>query len=99
MINRSSLLRTVSQKCTENRGLKTLLSANWYGSLDQVLFPLDAQFYDDGEYRNQLARATNMKELYHVIREQTDDMFDILSLEYVIYTPGRGTGWEEPKEA
>jgi len=79
--------------------LKTLLSANWYASLDQVLFPLDAQFYDDGEYRNQLARATNMKELYHVIREQTDDMFDILSLEYVFYTPGRGAGWEDPKEA
>jgi hypothetical protein len=78
--------------------LKTLLSANWYGTLDQVLFPLDVQFYDDGEYRDRLSRATTMKDLYHVIREQTDDMLDILSLEYVFYTPGRGTGWEEPKE-
>jgi hypothetical protein len=79
--------------------LKTLLSANWYGTLDQVLFPLDVQFYDDGEYRDRLSRAATMKDLYHVIREQTDDMFDILSLEYVFYTPGRGAGWEEPKEA
>ena len=102
MINRvHPLLRTenIGEMYKKIITLKTLLSANWYGSLDQVLFPLDVHFYDDGEYRDRLSRATNMKELYHVIREQTDDMFDILSLEYVFYTPGRGSGWEEPKEA
>lgn len=102
MINRvHPLLRTdnIGEMYKKIVTLKTLLSANWYGSLDQVLFPLDVQFYDDAEYRHRLSRATNMKELYHVIREQTDDLFDILSLEYVFYTPGRGAGWEEPKEA
>ena len=102
MINRiHPLLRTenIGEMYKKIMTLKTLLSANWYGSLDQVLFPLGVHFYDDGEYRDRLSRATNMKELYHVIREQTDDMFDILSLEYVFYTPGRGAGWEEPKEA
>ncbi len=102
MINRvHPLLRTenIAEMYKKIVTLKTLLSANWYGSLDQVLFPLDMHFYDDGEYRDRLSRATNMKELYHVIREQTDDMFDILSLEYVFYTPGRSVRWEEPKEA
>jgi hypothetical protein len=102
MINRvHPLLRTenIAEMYKKIVTLKTLLSANWYGSLDQVLFPLDVHFYDDGEYRDRLSRATTMKDLYHVIREQTDDMFDILSLEYVFYTPGRGAGWEEPKEA
>lgn len=102
MINRvHPLLRTenIGEMYKKITTLKTLLSANWYGSLDQVLLPLDVHFYDDGEYRDQLSRATSMKELYHVIKERTDDMFDILSLEYVFYTPGRGTGWEEPKEA
>ena len=102
MINRvHPLLRTdnIAEMYKKIVTLKTLLSANWYGSLDQVLFPLDIQFYDDAEYRHRLSHAANMKELYHVIREQTDDLFDILSLEYVFYTPGRGTGREEPKEA
>jgi hypothetical protein len=102
MINRvHPLLRTddLAEMYKKIVTLKTLLSANWYGTLDQVLFPLDVQFYDDGEYRDRLSRAATMKDLYHVIREQTDEMFDILSLEYVFYTPGRGTGWEEPKEA
>ena len=102
MINRvHPLLRTesIGEMYKKVITLKALLSANWYGSLDQVLFPLDTQFYNDGEYRNRLSQATNMKELCHVIREQTDDMFDILSLEYVFYAPARGTGWEEPKEA
>ena len=102
MINRvHPLLRTdnIGEMYKKIITLKTLLCANWYGSLDQVLFPLDIQFYDDGEYRDRLSCATNMKELYHLIREQTDEMFDILSLEYVFYTPGRGAGWEEPKEA
>jgi len=102
MINRvHPLLRTdnIGEMYKKIVTLKTLLAANWYGSLDQVLFPLDVQFYDDADYRDRLSRAANMKDLYRVIREQTDDLFDILSLEYVFYAPGRGPGWEEPKEA
>jgi hypothetical protein len=31
-----------------------------------------------------------MKELYEAIRRGTDEMFDILSLEYVFYCPNLG---------
>lgn len=31
-----------------------------------------------------------MKQLYGFIREGIDDMFDILSVEYAFYSPGRG---------
>lgn len=70
--------------------LKALLGMNWYGSMDQVLLPLDAQFHNDTEYRGSLARAPAMKELYSLIKEGTEEMFEILSHEYTFYTPGRG---------
>jgi len=62
---------------------------NWYGPIDQVLFPLDIQFYNELEYRQVLTETKEMSLLYRVIREATDEMFDILSLEYCFYTPGR----------
>ena len=77
--------------------MKGLLGINWYGTMDQVLLPLDERLYDHSEYREILAEAGSMKALYRAIREGTDTMFAILSREYVFYTPGRG-GHDHVKE-
>jgi len=84
---RTDLIRDMYKKVIL---LKNELNINWYGELDQVLFPLDEQYYSAVEYRQTLSSARSMKELYHLIREGIDEMFDILSLEYVFYSPGRG---------
>jgi hypothetical protein len=92
MINRTNpLLRTILIRDMYQKvmTLKGVLNMNWYGSIDQVLFPLDSTHYNDFEYKEALSRARTMKELYHIIRQGTDEMFDILSLEYVFYAPGR----------
>jgi hypothetical protein len=85
------LLRTAAIKKMYGKitTLKALLELNWYGSMDQVLLPLDVQFRNDSEYRGSLAGASSMKELYGLIKEGTDEMFDILSHEYTFYTPGK----------
>jgi len=54
------------------------------------LLPIDYQFYDDLAYRSSIRRAGSMKELYRAIKSGTDEMFDILSLEYVFYCPWIG---------
>ena len=93
MINRTNaLLRTdlIRDMYRKVMTLKNILDMNWYGSLDQVFLPLDTVYFDDSEYKEALGKATTMKKLYRTIREGTDDMFDILSFEYVFYTPGRG---------
>jgi hypothetical protein len=69
--------------------LRTILGVNWYGPIDHVLFPLDNQFFNELEYRQALTEAKEMSLLYRVIREGTEEMFDILSLEYCFYAPGR----------
>jgi hypothetical protein len=84
---RTDLIRDMYKKVIL---LKNELNINWYGELDQVLFPLGEQYYSAVEYRQTLSSARSMKELYHLIREAIDEMFDILSLEYVFYSPGRG---------
>jgi hypothetical protein len=84
---RTDLIRDMYKKVNL---LKNELGINWYGELDQVLFPLDEQYYSAVEYRQALSSARSMKDLYHLIREAMDEMFDILSLEYVFYSPGRG---------
>ncbi len=84
---RTDLIRDMYNKV---KTLKSLLNANWYGTIDRVLFPIDARFYTDLEYREKLSGAGTMKELYGLIREGSGEMFDILSLEYVFYAPGRG---------
>lgn len=84
---RTDLIGDIYQKVFT---LKKILNVNWYNHMDQVLFPLDSRFYNHLDYRGRLSRAKTMKEFYHLIREGTDEMFDILSLEYVFYTPGRG---------
>jgi hypothetical protein len=93
MINRTNaLLRTdlIRDMYRKVMTLKNVLNMNWYGSLDQVFLPLDTAYFDDSEYKEALGKATTMKELYRTIRDGTDNMFDILSFEYVFYTPGRG---------
>jgi hypothetical protein len=86
-ILRTECLRDVYRKTLT---LKSLLDVNWYGSIDHVLLPLDTLFFNDVEYRANLFRAGTLKELFHSIREGTEEMFDILALEYCFYAHGRG---------
>jgi hypothetical protein len=93
MINRvAPLLRTDVIKDIYKKAmtLKTLLNITWYSAFDQVLLPLDSQFFNEYEYRNKITGASSAQELYGLIREGTDEMFDILALEYTFYTPARG---------
>jgi hypothetical protein len=85
------LLRTgaIKEMYSKITTLKAVLEMNWYGSMDQVLLPLDTQFHYDAEYRGSLASASSMKELYRRIKEETEEMFEILSHEYTFYTPGK----------
>ncbi|MBW1816767.1 MAG: hypothetical protein JRJ60_06355 [Deltaproteobacteria bacterium] len=84
---RTDLLRDMYKKVFH---LKQKLEIRWYGPLDQVLLPIDSQFHNEQEYRSALNRAVSMKKLYEVIKTGTEDMFDILSLEYVFYCPNTG---------
>jgi hypothetical protein len=86
-ILRTDLLRAMYKKVLE---MKEVLNVHWYGPLDQVLFPIASQFYDETRYRHALNCAHSLKTLYHAIRNGTDEMFDILSLKYVFYCPGLG---------
>ena len=93
MINQvSPLLRTnrIEDIYKKVLTLKKILNVKWYGHLDQVHVPIDTELYNHLEYRERLSRANSMKEFYRLIREGTDEMFDILSFEYVFYTPGKG---------
>ena len=93
MINRvAPLLRTevIKDLYRKVMTLKAFLNMTWYSSFDQVLFPLDFEFFNEYEYRNRLSEASSAHELYCLIREGTDEMFDILALEYTLYTPARG---------
>jgi hypothetical protein len=85
-ILRTDLIRDLYKRVMD---LRNALKVSWCGPLDQVLFPLDVQFHNEIEYREKLSTARTMKTLYQRIRESTREMFDILSLEYVFYTPGR----------
>ena len=93
MINQvNPLLRTdhIGPMYSKVTTLKRVLAVSWYGPLDQVLFPIDSRFYSLHKYRDGLSRAVTMKELYRLIREGTDEMFDILSERYIFFTPGEG---------
>jgi hypothetical protein len=70
--------------------MKEALNVHWHGNLDQVLLPIDLEYFDDISYRTSLTKAETMKELYRAIREGTDEMFDILSLEYAFFSPWMG---------
>ncbi|MBW2204675.1 MAG: hypothetical protein JRF52_11445, partial [Deltaproteobacteria bacterium] len=86
-ILRTDLLRAMYKKVF---AMKEALNIHWHGTLDQVLFPIDYQFYDELAYRSSIREAGTLKELYQAIKRGTDEMFDILSLEYVFYCPWIG---------
>jgi hypothetical protein len=83
---RTGLIHELYQKVMT---LRSILGVNWYGPIDHVLFPIDIQFFNEIEYRQVVAEARELSLLYQVIREGTDEMFDILSLEYCFYAPSR----------
>jgi hypothetical protein len=83
-ILRTDLLRAMYKKVFS---MKEELNIHWYGPVDQVLLPIDSQYFKEFEYRAHLEKACTMKELYRTIRKGTDEMFDILSFEYVFYRP------------
>ena len=86
-ILRTDLLRDMYKKVF---ALKAELNVRWYGTIDQVLLPIDPWFFSEAEYRASLRNAETMQKLYQGIRTGTDEMFDILALEYVFYCPGVG---------
>lgn len=93
MINQiNPLLRTdsINDLYRKVMTLKQTLNVNWFGTLDQVLLPLDAGYYNFDAYKNTLSEATTLQDLYGAIREGCGDMFAVLSVEYVFYTPGMG---------
>jgi hypothetical protein len=93
MINQiNPLLRTdsINDLYKKVLTLKQTLNATWFGAIDQVLFPIDAGFYNFDAYRNTLNKASSLPDLYRAIREGCEDMFAILCVEYVFYTPGMG---------
>jgi len=86
-ILRTDLLRAMYKKVF---AMKEEFNIHWHGTLDQVLFPIDYRFYDHLAYRSSIRRAQTMKELYRAIKRGTDEMFNILSLEYIFYCPWIG---------
>ena len=90
MINRTSpvlrtdLLRAMYKNVFER---KAALNVHWYGPLDQVLLPIESRFYDQSRYGATLNDAPTMKALYQAVRQGTDEMFDVLSFNYVFYCP------------
>jgi hypothetical protein len=86
-ILRTDILRSMYKEVFK---LKAELNIHWHGPFNQVLLPIESRFYNELEYRQSLNRAKTLKGLYQVIREGTDEMFDILALEYVFYFPGVG---------
>jgi hypothetical protein len=84
---RTDILRAMYKKVF---AMKADFNIHWHGSLDQVLLPIDSRFYDEGAYRSTIRRAATLKALYRTIREGTDEMFDILSHEYIFFYPSVG---------
>ena len=90
MINQvSPILRTVLLRDMYKKIflMKKDLGITWRGPLDQVLLPIDPEFFSLEQYQAALRAATTMKGLYEEIRKGTEEMFDILSLKYVFYLP------------
>ena len=85
-ILRTDLIRDVFNRINES---KRRYALNWYGPLDQVLFPIDSHLYDISTYHAMIRQAGSLKELYTTIKEETEEMFLILSKEYTFYCPGK----------
>ncbi len=86
-ILRTDLIRSMYKEVFK---MREALKIHWYGPITQILLPIDSLFYNEFEYKASLTGADTMKDLYLAIREGTDEMFDILSLEYVFYCPSVG---------
>ncbi|MDY6881457.1 MAG: hypothetical protein V2J25_05115 [Desulfatiglans sp.] len=86
-ILRTDILRAMYKKIFL---MKEELNVRWYGPLDDILLPIEPGSYDKSEYAATLASANTLKELYQAIRRGTDEMFDVLSNEYVFFCPGGG---------
>ena len=86
-ILRTDLIRAIYKKVFL---MKRELNIHWYGSLDQLLLPIDPQFFNEEEYKYSLNNADTLEALYQAIRHGIDSMFEILSLEYVFYCPSVG---------
>ena len=86
-ILRTALLRGMYKKIF---AMKEALKVHWYGPVDQVLLPVDAQFFNEFEYRSSLKTARTLKDLYAAIKKGTEEMFDVLSKAYVFYCPRVG---------
>jgi len=90
---RTDILRSMYKKVFS---MKKELNLYWYGSMDQILLPIDSQFFNEPEYRCNLKKARSLEDLYKTIRSGTEEMFDILAREYVFYCPCvGGCPWKE----
>jgi len=93
MINQTNpLLRTdlIKEMYKKIKTFKEILGINWYGRMDNVLLPIDKNLFNLDEYRAGLSSAETMKDLYSLIRRGTEEMFSILTSEYVFFVPGDG---------
>ncbi len=84
---RTDLLRDMYNKVFE---MKAALNIHWHGTVDQVLLPIDTSFYNSAAYVASLKNARTLKSLYGVIKDGTEEMFGILSAQYVFYCPWAG---------
>lgn len=82
---RTFLINDIYKKISR---LKELLNLNWYGHIDMVLLPIAPPLYKLEKYREGITSSRTLKDLYTLIRKGTEEMFDILSQEYVFFTPG-----------
>ncbi len=88
-ILRTDLIRGVYNRVFE---LKNRLNVFWAGTIQQVLLPIEPALYSEEDYRASLAMAKNLKDLLELVKEASEEMFLILSKEYVFYCPNpRGT--------
>ncbi len=84
---RTDILRAMYK---EVFAIKQKLNVRWHPPLDKVLLPIDSELYDVSMYRFTLNKANTMKGIYQAIKKGTDEMFDILSIEYIFYCPSVG---------
>lgn len=84
---RTDIIRDMYRKVFK---MREDLKIHWHGNISQILLPIDSVLFSENEYKALVSKAGSMKELYKTIKSGTDEMFDILSLEYVFYCPSAG---------
>ncbi|SPD74018.1 conserved hypothetical protein [uncultured Desulfobacterium sp.] len=84
---RTDIIRDMYRKVFK---MREDLKIHWHGNISQILLPIDSVLFDENEYKAMVSKAGTMKELYKTIKDGTDEMFDIISLEYVFYCPSAG---------